>query len=317
MSKTLRSTVLGLSALVLLVIAGLQWGAVSGLDPQFIVELRLSRIVLAIAIGAGLSLAGALLQALFSNSLCEPYTLGVSSGAAAGAAIGASLGWVFDWAGLGGFAFLGAALFSAILWGVSHRLALRPGTLLLVGVMLGFVGSSFVSLWMALVDPSGVQSALFWLLGDLSRARLEGAAIALAAVIVGLFWALTHATELDALLLGEDDARSLGVDTRALRRKILALSSVLVAFCVAASGMVGFVGLIVPHFVRITTGALHRRVLPLCALWGAVALVLSDLVGRVAARPFEIPVGVVTALWGAPLFAFVLLRRSHRGGGGT
>jgi iron complex transport system permease protein len=182
--------------------------------------------------------------------------------------------------------------------------------LLLGGVMLGFLGSSLVSLWMALVEPNGLQSALFWLLGDLSRARLSGSVFsffAVAAMCVAI-WA--RWLDLDALLLGEEGAAASGLDVRASRRHLVFLTSVLVSLCVASSGMIGFIGLVIPHFARRLVGAPHRRMLPLCALMGASALTLADALSRALARPYELPVGVVTALVGAPVFLWVMLRSS-------
>lgn len=311
MKRANRSWIFGIGLIGLLSIAGLEWGAVSHLDLDSVIQLRLSRVLLAMAVGISLAVAGSILQALFSNPLCEPYTLGMSSGAAVGAVILATLGVSLDWSGLGGGALLGALVFGGVLWGVAGRARVSPATLLLVGVLLGFLGSSIVALWMAMADPNGVQSAVFWLLGDLSRARVQGAVFVLCVAIGGAVWTWLHSEALDTLLLGEEDARSLGVATRRVRRRLLWVSCTLVAFSVSAAGMVGFVGLVVPHFVRRTSGALHRRLVPLVSIWGAVSLLFSDLVGRVAARPFEVPVGVVTALWGAPVFLWILLKRDR------
>jgi iron complex transport system permease protein len=287
----------------------LKLGSVDGANWDLIRELRLPRALLATAVGMGLAVAGATLQALFANPLCEPYTLGISSGSTLGAVVGGVLGLNWAFAGLTGTAFAGSLAFTAVL----YLIGLRPGTgnvtFLLTGVMLGFLGSSLVALVMALADTNGLQSALFWLLGDMSRARLHGAilSLALSAVVSGVLW--LHWRDLDALLLGQEGAQSLGVDVRRVRRRLVVLSSLLISVCVSASGMIGFVGLIVPHLARRGAGALHLRMLPICALWGATALTLSDAVARMAARPYELPVGVVTALVGAPLFLWMMLAR--------
>jgi iron complex transport system permease protein len=166
---------------------------------------------------------------------------------------------------------------------------------------------------MAVADSNGLQAALFWLLGDLSRARLQGALFSFGAVLLvsGVLWLRWR--ELDALLLGEEAAASLGLDVASSRRKLVLITSVLVSLCVSAAGMIGFVGLVIPHFCRRLTGALHLRLLPLCAIWGAATLTLADALARAIARPFEIPVGVVTALIGAPVFLWILLGRPARG----
>jgi iron complex transport system permease protein len=288
----------------------LKLGAASELDPAIIRELRLPRIVLATAVGAGLSIAGAVLQAIFTNPLCEPYTLGVSSGSALGAVLGAWVGIPLVVAGLTGSAFLGALAFGFLLYLISIRSG-KDGkfTLLLSGVMLGFFGSSLVAVIMALSDPSGLQGALFWLLGDLSRARPQGAWGSLSMIAVLALAILMQWRGLDALLVGEENALALGVDVSRVRRTLLLLSSLLIGVCVSAGGMIGFVGLVIPHLARQTVGSLHRKMLPVCAVFGAVALTAADTLARTIASPYELPVGVVTALLGAPIFLWILLKR--------
>ena len=308
-STFFRSYLFGFLALVLAILFALRWGSVENADLGLIVQLRLPRVLLASAIGMGLAVAGAALQALFANPLCEPYTLGISSGSAFGAVLGASLGFNWMFAGIAGTAFIGAFLFAAILYLIS----LRPGTgnltLLLAGVMLGFLGSSLVAIWMTLMDSNGIQSAMLWLLGDLSRARMKGALFSFATSLVLSVLVISRWRDLDALLTGEEAALSLGVPVASVRRRLILLTSLLVALCVSGGGMIGFVGLIVPHFARRFVGSLHLRLLPLCALWGAAALTAADGVARYAARPYELPVGVVTALVGAPLFIWIMLQR--------
>jgi iron complex transport system permease protein len=288
----------------------LKMGAASGLDPAVITELRLPRLILATAVGMGLSVAGAVLQAIFTNPLCEPYTLGVSSGSALGAVIGAWIGVPLVVAGLTGSAFLGALGFGFLLYVISIR-SNRDGkfTLLLSGVMLGFFGSSLVAVIMALADPSGLQGALFWLLGDLSRARPQGAWGSLGMISSLVLAILMQWRGLDALLVGEENALALGVDVSRVRRSLLLTSSLLIGVCVSAGGMIGFIGLVIPHLARQMVGSLHRKMIPVCAVFGAVALTASDTLARTLASPYELPVGVVTALLGAPIFLWILLRR--------
>ena len=295
---------------LLVSILAIRYGAVSGAEWEIMAQLRLPRVVLATAIGAGLSVAGATLQAMFANPLCEPYTLGISSGAAFGAALGTTLGIAVGFAGLALPAFAGGLVFALILYGVSLRPTTTNLTLLLAGVMLQFLGSSLVALWMALADASGIQSATFWLLGDLSRARLGGGFFSLgaAAALSGIIW--HQSRKMDALMMGEEIARSLGVSVARTRRVLLIASALLVGLCVSGSGMIGFIGLVVPHFTRRIAGSLHRRLIPLCAIWGAGVLVAADLLSRVVISPLEIPVGVVTALAGAPVFLWIMLKQA-------
>jgi iron complex transport system permease protein len=162
---------------------------------------------------------------------------------------------------------------------------------------------------MAVGDPSGVQSAMSWLLGDLSRAEGTNALFTLALVVVILIFLLVDHRSYDALLLGEEEANAIGVDVRRLRTRAILWTSLLVSIAVSLSGMIGFVGLIVPQLIRGSGSALHRRVLPLCALAGGTVLVLADTVARSIIAPYELPVGVVTAIVGAPFFIAILLRR--------
>lgn len=295
------------------VVASLAIGATHELAWSWIWELRFPRTLLALAVGAALSVAGAVLQAFFKNPLCEPYTLGVSSGATLGAVIGSTLGLNVLFFGLSPTALLGAGAFSGILLLASRTRRVSASTLLLVGVMLGFLGSSFVAVWMAVGEPSGVQSAMSWLLGDLSRAEGTNAAATLGLVIVILGFLLADHRSYDALLLGEEEANAIGVDVRRLRTRAILWTSLLVSIAVSLSGMIGFVGLIVPQLVRGSGSALHRRVFPLCALAGGTVLVAADTVARSVIAPYELPVGVVTAIVGAPFFIAILLRRRRAG----
>jgi len=290
----------------------LRIGVAHDVTPEILYGLRLPRAILATAIGMGLAVGGAGLQALFTNPLCEPYTLGISSGAALGAVIGLSLGVDGIFGGIAGPAFLGALLVTAILYLIALRPDTSSSTLLLTGIMLGFLGTSLVSLWLSLSSSTGLQGALAWLFGDLSRARFKGA-VFLLAVVSFLSWMIwTHWRALDAFLMGEESAQALGVDVAQNRRKIILLISLLIGFCVGAGGMIGFVGLVVPHFCRRMVGALHIRLLPLSAIWGATLLVVADWLSRVLASPYELPVGIVTALVGAPLFLWMMLRRGEQ-----
>ncbi|HUP58372.1 MAG TPA: iron ABC transporter permease [Bdellovibrionota bacterium] len=292
----------------------LKLGSVSDAPIELVMDLRLPRALLGTAVGLGLAVAGATLQALFANPLCEPYTLGISSGSTLGAVVGSALGFNWAFAGLTGTAFIGALAFTLALYGIGRAARTSAVGFLLTGVMLGLLGSSLVALVTALADPNGIQSALFWLLGDLSRARSDGASITLVATLALSVVLWLHWRDLDALLIGEQGAEALGIEVGKLRRKLVVITSLLIAFCVSASGIIGFVGLIIPHLARKSAGALHLRMLPVCAIWGAAALTLADVLARMIARPYEFPVGVVTALVGIPLFLAVMLRRPAVGG---
>lgn len=286
---------------------GVRLGVAENLSWDQMLALRLPRVILAFGVGAGLSIAGLVMQSLFSNPLSEPYTLGVSSGAALGAVIGMTLFPGFEFDGISPLAFFGALIFGLVLFFISKRFALRSVVILLMGVMFSFLGSSLMALWMTIADPMGVQAVLGWMLGDLSRARLTSALFVLFTVFVITFFMFFKSRSFDALLLGEFEAKTLGVDVGSLRSLMIILTSVLVGVCVSASGLIGFVGLIVPHLLRRLVGVSHQRLLPLGFLSGGMLLVLSDLLARISIPPHEIPVGVVTAVLGAPLFIFIFL----------
>lgn len=312
MNKQWRIYILATCAWVLAFICALKFGAAGDVDLSVIVQLRLPRAILAAAVGAGLALSGAVLQAVFANPLCDPYTLGISSGAALGAVAANMLGVHGVFSGIALSAFAGAVVFTGFLYMISLRSRGSMLTLLLGGVMLGYLGSSLVALWMALGDVNGVQGAMMWLLGDLSRARLPGALMTLASVLTLGFVLWRRWRVMDALLMGEDDAQGLGVPVQQERRRLVLLVSFLIAVCVSAAGMIGFIGLVVPHFARRSVGSLHLQLIPLVALLGAAVLTASDLFSRVVASPYELPVGVVTALIGAPMFLWIMLDK-YRG----
>ncbi len=304
-----RVYVLALAAWMFSVVFALKLGAARDASLDLIVHLRLPRVLLASAVGMGLAVSGAALQALFSNPLCEPYTIGISSGAALGAVLGISLGLEWFFSGIAVTAFLGALVFAGVLYLISRRPGIGNLVLLLAGVMLGFFGSSLVALWMAISDGNGLQGAVFWLLGDLSRARLPGAAFSGIVAVALSFLIWTRSRPLDALLMGEEGALALGTPLGSLRRWLIVVTSFLIGVCVSTSGMIGFVGLIVPHLARRLVGSLHRDLIPFCAILGATVLTVADTAARVVIRPYELPVGVVTAILGAPLFMWVMLRR--------
>ena len=301
--------------LALSVVLAIGFGATSTDDANILWQLRFPRVIMAFAIGAGLSVAGASLQALFSNPLCDPYTFGVSSGAALGAALGMTLLQRFGFSasplGVTIFSLAGAGAFTLLLLGWARRVGARTYPLLIAGVALSFLGSSGIAVWMALSDPNGIQGALFWLLGDLSRSSMAVSVFTVVLVTLISFFLYGRRRNLDAFLLGDERAFTLGVSIQKERIWILAMLSTLIAVCVSAAGMIGFVGLAVPHFVRLLRGSLHRHVIPGSFFLGGATLVISDLIARTVVRPIELPVGVITAFWGAPVLLWILSRRGQ------
>ena len=286
-------------------------------------EIRLPRLLSALTVGATLALSGAALQALFRNPLAEPGLLGVSTGAAMGASVWfvfgaaflaplAAIAWLKPFL-LPALAFLGALLSILLVLSLGRRGGAGATVLmLLVGIGVNAIGASVIGLATFMGTDSEMRALSIWLLGSFAQVDwpvLGPALLLMAAASAGL---LLTARLLDLLALGEAEARHLGVDTDRLRRRLGLLTAVAVGDAVSVSGIIGFVGLVVPHMVRLAIGPAHRALLPLSALGGALALSAADLVGRLIALPAEVPVGIVTALVGAPLFIAMLLRNVRR-----
>jgi iron complex transport system permease protein len=253
---------------------------------------------------------GAALQAMIRNPLAEPYLLGLSSGAGLGAVIAIALraggAWSIPLAAFLGS--LGTVVLVYRLSVVSGR-RLDPHVLLLSGVVVGAFAGALMSAIMVLSDAPGVRNAFLWLLGGFGTASWNAVAVFTVYAILPLGWLLFHARSLDLMALGDDPASHLGADVDRIRRLVYLATALLTAASVAVCGIVGFVGLVVPHAVRTMLRPLHRTLLPLVFVVGGCFLVLADVVSRTVVRPLELPVGVITALVGVPLFA-VLLRRT-------
>lgn len=278
-----------------------------------LLKIRLPRIIMAALTGMGLTLGGIVFQALFRNPMAEPYILGISSGAALGASLVALLGINVSLAGisaLGVGAFAGAGLSLLLLyvfiWGPAR--SQRIG-LLLGGVVLSFFFSSLMSLILSL-DRELASSLIFWSMGSFTTAGWEKVLFLTPLLLFSLVMVLAHSHTLNLLTAGEAAAQTLGVNVERTRNVLLLITSLLTAAVVACVGTVGFVGLLVPHGIRLLTGANHRRLIPLSLPAGASLMILADLLARRLVPPMEIPVGVITGLLGAPLFLFLLRKTS-------
>jgi iron complex transport system permease protein len=283
-----------------------------------ILDIRLPRVLLGLAVGGGLSLSGVILQGLFRNPLVEPYTLGVSGGAALGVSVSTILG-LGRLSGsyalpLAGFAGGLAAIF--FLYALSAKKgALSVQGLLLVGVMVNFICSSLVLLIMSVSRLEDLHGILFWIIGSLGETDWSLVRAALAASVVGLVLSYCFCFDLNALSLGEEEALHLGINVERTKKMLFILTSLITGFCVSLAGVIGFVGLVVPHFLRLIVGPDHRILLVTSFLSGAVFLILSDTVARTVALPIELPVGVVTGIVGGVLFIYALMRNQGRRGG--
>lgn len=297
---------------------GLDWGAAPAAhEAATVLDIRLPRVVLALLIGAALAQAGAAMQGIFRNPLADPGLVGISSGAALAAVavivLGDALGlfqalparYVLPLA-----TFAGGA---AATWLVM-RIALvdghtRVGTLLLSGLALNAIAGAGIGFFSHVASDSALRSVTFWMFGSLGKAGWEEIAVAAPLLLVPLVLMPRDARALNALLLGEAEAGHLGVDVERLKRRLTFLVVLAAGAAVALAGIVAFVGLIVPHLVRLWVGPDHRLVLPASALLGALLLVLADAAARVALSPTELPIGILTALIGGPVFFALLLRR--------
>ncbi len=269
-------------------------------------DIRLPRVLLGATVGASLAIAGAALQSLLRNPLAEPYLLGVSNGAA----LGTMLAFVFfsqiEFA-RPVMAFAGASLATfAVYQMAKSRAGMNVERLVLSGVIVTTFLSSIIVLLTSLLDAAKLRSFTFWLLGDLSQATKGGFYLTLIVVIIGTIVLSSQARALNLMMIGERDALDFGVEIKRVRLIVFATASALVGISVAASGSVGYVGLIVPHLIRLLVGSDNRLVVPFSAIAGAIFVVSADTIARTAIAPRELPVGAITALIGAPMFIYLL-----------
>jgi len=283
-----------------------------GVSANIILNVRLPRVVNVALVGAALSLCGAAMQGLLRNPLADGSTLGVSSGASLGAVLALALGVTLPGTAFGGtmllamiFAFLSLMLILALAYALDRSLA--TNSIILIGVIFSMFASSVMSL---IISFSGdkLRSITFWTMGSLSGTGFAHASVLAAALLVCGAVVLAHARELNAMAIGEDDARHVGVNVRRVKLTLMIAVSVLIGVCVSVGGTIGFVGLVVPHMARMIVGPNHGRLLPASMLAGAIFLLLCDLIARTLLRPIELSIGVVTSLVGAVAFVLIFYR---------
>lgn len=322
-----RKSLLALGSLSIVLVGAVATGIAIGAVPlspfdadptnRFILtQIRLPRVLLAALVGGALALCGAVMQGLFRNPLADPYLLGIASGATAGAALVIAFHLDSYWGAVPAGALVGGVLAVAIVYRIAQTRWAQLDTyaLILSGVALAALFSAVTSFLLFYAGASqDARRVIFWILGGLGGAQwfyvlgLLGTLLIAGAVLV-LF-----ARDLNALALGEEMAAHLGIEPRHLRKVLLLAVTLLTAVAVAVSGTIGFVGLIVPHMLRLIVGPDHRLLLPASALGGAVLLVLCDALARTVLAPAELPIGIITALLGAPFFLFLLRRRAQLG----
>ncbi len=301
--------------LLLVTVVSLAVGSAEHPTAEIVREIRLPRVLLAALVGAGLATAGALLQALLQNPLADPYILGISGGAALGGVAALALG-----AGVGvgalsvpGLAFLGALGATVLLYAVAGSVGRAPAhSLLLTGVVFNAFASSVIVFVTTLTDLSRMAGIFLWLIGSIRLVDfwlIAGVGLLLG---LGLGVGIYHAYALNLLSQGDETASHLGVDVVRVRRWVLLATALVIGASVAVSGLVGFVGLIVPHLLRLVVGSDHRLLVPASALLGASFLMLADTLARTILAPMELPVGALTALIGGPFFLLLLRRELAR-----
>ncbi len=281
-----------------------------------ILSIRLPRVLLAGLVGFGLSLSGAVLQGVLRNPLADPQVLGISSGAAFGAAVAITFGLTYSSFGIGGIAgasFIGALGTIFCVW----RISFSAGKSSLIGILLaGIALSSLLTSAITMImvfDREKLEIVYMWMLGSFSAAGSLRVIFMSFFAVIGMLGILPFSRTLDIMMTGDDAAKSMGVDVEVMRRWMIIVSSLIVAACVSVSGIIGFVGLIIPHVVRLISGPGHRRLLPLTCVVGAIFMIACDTIARTIAAPSEIPVGAITAVLGAPYFLFLLARSTRKG----
>ncbi|MCJ0867955.1 iron ABC transporter permease [Streptomyces sp. AP-93] len=296
---------------------GLGGAALDRVGESVLWNVRLPRVVLALLVGASLGCAGALMQGVFGNPLAEPGVIGISAGAAVGAVAAIGLGLSF----FGNWTITACAFVAGLITvGAVYLLSRNGGktevvTLILTGIAVNAFAGALIGLFIFFADSGQVNQITFWQLGSLAQATWPKVLAVLPCALAGLALAPFYSRKLDLLSLGERPARHLGVDVERLRLALILLVALLTAAAVAVAGIISFVGLLVPHLLRMANGPGHRFLVPGSALAGAVVLVAGDLAARTLAQPAELPLGVLTALLGSPFF-FWLLRRTRRKQGG-
>ena len=279
-----------------------------------IMDIRLPRILLAALVGCALAVSGVVMQGIFRNPMADPFIIGLSSGAAVGASISILMGLSIS---IGIYstpflAFVGAGLtIFGVYFIARSRGKVKVETLLLTGIAIGSFLTAVTSFLMYMANEQ-FRFLFFWLLGGLNKASWNTLAIAFSLILLGVIIIQFFARDLNAMVLGEEPAMHLGIDTGSVKKILLIFSSLVAGTAVAFTGIIGFVGLITPHIMRILVGPNHRILLPASALAGAIFLIWSDTIARTILSPTEIPVGIITAFCGAPFFVYLLQKSKKR-----
>ncbi len=286
------------------------------IDYEILIGIRLPRVILAALIGAALACSGVVLQAILRNPLADPYILGISSGAGLGVIIAVISGITWQFAGgspIAVFAFVGATLTVWLVWYIGRLTGKsQVTTLLLAGVVINAFFSAMIMFLTSIAKSDQVHSTLLWLMGNITEKSFAVLRVTAAFILTGIFGLFCICHKLNILTFGEEQAKTLGVNTEKTKIVAFGLAAFITAIAVSLSGLIGFVGLIVPHGVRLVFGPDHRKLLPVSAIIGSGFLVVADTIARTIVAPAQLPVGVITAIAGGPFFLFLLAKYSRK-----
>lgn len=282
------------------------------IDYEIFVGVRLPRVILAALVGAALACSGVVLQAILRNPLADPYILGISSGAGLGVIIAVLSGVSFSfWGGspIAAFAFTGAIITVWLVWFIGHFTGKSQVTgLLLAGVVINAFFSAVIMFLMSVAKSQELRSTVLWLMGNITEKNFSELRVSAVCILGGIIGLFTISHKLNVLTFGEEEARALGVDTGQSKVVAFGFAAFITAVAVGLSGLIGFVGLIIPHGVRLVFGPDHRQLLPLSAIIGSIFLIIADTIARVIVAPAQLPVGVITAIAGGPFFLVLLAK---------
>jgi len=274
-------------------------------------ELRFPRIIMSLFVGMSLAICGALFQSVFRNPICDPYILGISSGASLGAAIAFILGWDIILLGITIPALITALLTLVLIIGIAQISKRKDNnTLLLIGIALNFLISAIITL-LIVVNQKEMTKIIFWTMGSFSSTTWNDIGILFPMILMTVFPILYYSKELNIMQMGNDTAKTLGINTERITMTVLIFASILIAVVVSICGVIGFIGLIIPHIVRFLFGNNNRRVFSYSLFFGAIFMLIADTLARTLAIPSELPVGSITAIAGAPYFIYLLLRKNR------
>ncbi|MFT5872070.1 MAG: iron complex transport system permease protein [Clostridium sp.] len=290
-------------------------GGINPTSAVILLNLRLPRILLSCLVGSALSVVGTSFQGIFKNPMADPFILGVSSGAALGATVTMLFLKEIHFFGLSMVAcnaFIGAIITTFLVYNIARVGTKVPdATLLLAGIAINYLLSAIISLMMTF-NSDDIQKIVMWTMGSFSTAGFNEVILLFIIIVPSILFISAFSRDLNIMMLGEDSARSLGIDVNGFKKYIFVISTLMVAVVVSVSGIIGFVGLIVPHSIRIIFGSDNRLVIPFSALFGAIFLIICDTLARVIVPPAEIPVGIITSIFGVPFFIYLLYKTKKK-----